>query len=126
MARRMMIFYQTLSLVSPLIIEEGVSFQILYLTSNKNSKWISSMISRYPKKVLIVRFIKNLTLRFAQQSLADGKLRELFPLRRKQHTMDTRRKEKYQVFRAHTERYRNSPIRTMQRLLNEDRKYSRT
>ena len=62
---------------------------------------------------------KNLTLRFAQQSLADGKLRELFPLRRKQHTMDTRRKEKFQVFRAHTERYKNSPILTMQRLLNE-------
>ena len=62
---------------------------------------------------------KNLTLRFAQHSLADGKLMELFPLKRKQHTMDTHRKVKFQVFRAHTERYRNSPILTMQRLLNE-------
>ena len=62
---------------------------------------------------------QNLTLRFAQQSLADGKLRQLFPLRRKKHSMDTRGNEKFSVFKANTERYKNSPILTMQRLLNE-------
>ena len=62
---------------------------------------------------------KNLTLRFAKQSLADGKLRDLFPIRRKEHTMRTRRNEKYKVFKANTDRYRNSPIISMQRLLNE-------
>ena len=61
-----------------------------------------------------------LTLRFAKQSLADGKLREYFPLRKKQHLMETRNDEKYHVFKAHTERYRNSPILSMQRLLNRD------
>ena len=50
------------------------------------------------------------TLREIVQSLTDDKLRELFPLRRKQHTMDTRRKEKFETFLAYTERYRNSPI----------------
>ena len=62
---------------------------------------------------------KMLTLRFVKQSLADGKLRDLFPIRTKQHTMTTCRNEKYKVFKAHTERYKNSPILTMQRLLNE-------
>ena len=60
-----------------------------------------------------------LTLRFAKQSLADGNLRKYFPLRKKQHNMKTRNNEKYQVFKAHTERYRNSPILSMQRLLNK-------
>ena len=59
-----------------------------------------------------------LTVRFAKQSLADGKLREYFPLRKKQHTMNTRNNEKYKVFKAHTQRYQNSPILSMQRLLN--------
>ena len=63
---------------------------------------------------------QKLTLRFAKQSLADGKLRDLFPIRTKKHTMSTRRNEKYKVFKAHTDRYRNSPILSMQRLLNED------
>ena len=62
---------------------------------------------------------KRLTLRFTKQSLADGKLRDLFPIRRKEHTMGTRRNEKYKVFKANTNRYRNSPIISMQRLLNE-------
>ena len=33
----------------------------------------------------------------------------------------TRKKEHYKVTFAHTERYKNSPILTMQRLLNEDK-----
>ena len=37
---------------------------------------------------------KVLTLRFAQHSLADGKLHNLFPMRRKQHGMETRKEEK--------------------------------
>ena len=59
-----------------------------------------------------------LTLRLAKQSLADGKLRKYFPLRKKEHSMDTRTNEKYKVFKANTERYKNSPILSMQRLLN--------
>ena len=62
---------------------------------------------------------QKLTLKFAKQSLADGKLREFFPLRTKRHMMNTRKTEKYIIFKANTERYRNSPIIAMQRLLNE-------
>ena len=60
-----------------------------------------------------------LTLRFAKRSLSDGKLRDLFPQRKKQHDMETRLNEKYKVFHANTKRYQNSPILVMQRALNE-------
>ena len=62
---------------------------------------------------------QKLTLKFAKQSLADGKLREFFPLRKKRHMMNTRKTEKYTVFKANTEIYRNSPIIAMQILLND-------
>ena len=63
---------------------------------------------------------KLLTLRFAQTSLSDGFLRDLFPFKKKQHIMKTRQKGRYKVVHAHTERYKNSPIPTMQRMLNEE------
>jgi hypothetical protein len=63
---------------------------------------------------------KKLTLGFVKRSLLDGKLGDLFPVRKKPHIMNTRRPEKYIVQHAHTERLKNSPILTMQRLLNEN------
>jgi hypothetical protein len=63
---------------------------------------------------------KMLTLRFIKQSLADGHFHDLFPKRKKIHTMGTRKSEKFKVFHANTNRYKNSPIITMQRLLNEE------
>ena len=62
---------------------------------------------------------KTLSLSFAKRSLADGKLRDLFPLTRKDHDMKTRKENKFHVTHAHTERYKKSPIITMQKLLNE-------
>ena len=62
---------------------------------------------------------KELTLRFAQTSLADGLLHDLFPIRKKQHNIKIRNKERYKVFHANTERFKNSPILTMQRMLNK-------
>ena len=61
---------------------------------------------------------KDLTLRFAQTSLADGLLTDLFPIRNKSHRMKTRNKGKFRIFHANTERYKKSPILTMQRMLN--------
>ena len=61
-----------------------------------------------------------LTLRFAKTSLADGLLRDLFPLRSKQHRMTKRNTEKFKVTRAYTERFRKSPIITMQNMLNRE------
>ena len=63
---------------------------------------------------------KAMTLRFAKQSLADGHFANLFPKRRFQLEIEKRQKEEFQVFWAHTSRYQNSPILTMQRLLNTE------
>ena len=45
---------------------------------------------------------KILSLSFAKRSLADGKLRDLFPLTRKDHDMKTRKENKFHVTHAHT------------------------
>jgi hypothetical protein len=63
---------------------------------------------------------KTLTLSFVKRSLSDGKLRDLFPIRRKSHFMKTRNPDKYKTTHALTERFKNSPIITMQKLLNEN------
>ena len=63
---------------------------------------------------------KTLTSRFAHTSLADGHFSDLFPIRSKSHKMKTRTKGKYKIFHANTERFRKSPILTMQRLLNKE------
>ena len=63
---------------------------------------------------------KKLTLDFAKRSLADKKLRDLFPILKKEHGMRTRNTEQFKINHANTNRYFNSPIPTMQRLLNEN------
>ena len=68
---------------------------------------------------------KSLTLSFAKRSLADGHFSDLIKKRNPSHRMKTRKREYYEVTHANTERLKNSPVITMQRLLNEDRKQSR-
>ena len=63
---------------------------------------------------------EKLTLGFVKRSLADGKLWNLFPIRKKPHMKNTRKPEKYIVHHANTERLKNSPILAMQRLLNQN------
>ena len=62
---------------------------------------------------------KSILLKFAKTSISDGHFRDLFQKRKKTHHMETRNIEKYKVFHANTERYKNSPILTMQRMLNQ-------
>ena len=63
---------------------------------------------------------KTLSLNFAMFSLADGLLRDLFPLRRKAHLMKTRSKDKYKITHANTERFKNSHVLTKQSMLNRE------
>ena len=46
----------------------------------------------------------------------------MFPLASKEHNMDTRLKEKFEVCKAKTERFRKSSIPFMQNLLNQEAK----
>ena len=61
---------------------------------------------------------KTISLNFAKTAIADGHFSDLFPRRTKNHPMTRRDKSKYKVFKAHTERYKNSPILTMQSMPN--------
>ena len=63
---------------------------------------------------------KKLILKFAKTSLADGHLKGLILKKNPRKGPQTRHKENFQVTRAHTERFKKSPILTMQRFLNED------
>ena len=75
------------------------------------------------KKGLCIDFAS--TKKPVPESIADGLLRDLFPLSAKAHQMETRTAEKYKVLHANTERFRNSPIISMQRMLNTDEANSR-
>ena len=59
-----------------------------------------------------------LHLKFAQSGIKNDKLNDLFPLNEKNHKMQTRNNEKYEVMFANTNRLKNSSIITMQNMLN--------
>ena len=64
--------------------------------------------------------------RFAENSIKNNKLNKLFKLRTKEHDMELRTEEKYQVTKARTERLNKSSIPYMQRLLNRNHKEEQT
>ena len=63
---------------------------------------------------------KKLSLKFAKNSIEDGILNDLFPKKIKNHTMKTKKTEMFKVNHANTQRYKNSPIIQMQKMLNQD------
>ena len=63
---------------------------------------------------------KKQCLKFAKDCLKNEKMKKLFPLNAQKSDMKIRFKETFKVNKAHTERYRQSAIPYMQRLLNED------
>ena len=65
---------------------------------------------------------EKLCLQFAKKCLKHPKLKQIFPLNDKNHSMETRNEETYAVQFANTSRLKNSAILYMQRLLNEDNK----
>ena len=60
-----------------------------------------------------------LNLKFAKLSVNNEKMKDYFQPKIKFHTMKTRSGDKYEVYKANGERYKNSPIIHMQRILNE-------
>ena len=61
---------------------------------------------------------KSLCLKFAKKCLQVEKLKKLFPKNLKKHTMFKRGSDKFKVNRSLTQRYQNSAIPQMQRMLN--------
>ena len=62
---------------------------------------------------------EKLCLQFAKKCLSHEKMKNLFPLNNKTHTMVTRFQEMYEINHANTQRLQKSPIVYMQNLLNE-------
>ena len=63
---------------------------------------------------------QKLNIKFARNCLRIDKLKNIFPLNDQCHTMEKRNFEKFQVNKANTERYRQSSIPYMQRLMNSE------
>ena len=61
---------------------------------------------------------QELSLKFAIKCLKSTRTNEMFPKREKEHLMQNRNSEKYEVQSAKTNRLKNSAIPYMQRLLN--------
>ena len=57
--------------------------------------------------------------KFSKKILKNEKMKKMFPEAQKIHSMETRSTEKYIVNFAHTDRFKNSPVLYMQRLLNK-------
>ena len=63
---------------------------------------------------------EQLCLNFAKKCIRNSKLTHMFPQNKKAHQMETRMPEKFKVYHANTERFKNSSIIYMQNLLNQD------
>ena len=63
-----------------------------------------------------------LSLTFAKKCLKNPQTKDMFPLTKKSHKMETRNCEKYLVEHANTDRLKTSSIIFMQRMLNENEK----
>ena len=62
-------------------------------------------------------------LKFAKDCLRNEKMKQLFPLNVQNSELQTRHKETFKVNKAYTERYKQSAVPYMQRLLNEDERH---
>ena len=62
---------------------------------------------------------ENLCLAFALKTSKNEKFRDMFPLKSKEHPMNTRKPEKFEVQHAHTECLKQSTVIFMQNLLND-------
>ena len=62
---------------------------------------------------------EKLLYRYGNHCLKLNETKDLFPLREKAHTMNSRYNEKYQVLHTNTERLRMSTVPYIQRMLNK-------
>ena len=60
------------------------------------------------------------SLKFAKDCLKHEQMKQMFPINEKNSQVQTRHKEMYKVNKANTERYRQSAVPYLQRLLNEE------
>ena len=61
-----------------------------------------------------------LCLKFAKSCLRNKIVTDMFPMNKKDHAMDKRQNEKFDIRKARTERLQKSAVMHMQRLLNNE------
>ena len=69
---------------------------------------------------------KKLLLVYGKQCTKIEQTKQLFPLKKKHHNMNTRSNETYEVLKTNTTRYRNSTVPFIQKLLNAESEVQRT
>ena len=85
----------------------------------------------YDKSLMLLNLEKleerrnSLSLKFAKSGIKHKKLEDLFPINKKEHKMNTRETDKFQVLFSNTERLKNSSIPTMQNYLNDEERQMR-
>ena len=62
---------------------------------------------------------EKIALKFAEDGLKNGVLNDLLPRKKKQHNMEMRNEEPYEITFANTERMKQSSIIYLQNLLNK-------
>ena len=67
---------------------------------------------------------ETLCLKFALKCSTNEKTKKMFPLIEKQHNMNTRKREKFEVQYANTDRLKDFALIYMQNLLNEQEENS--
>ena len=63
---------------------------------------------------------KKLMIKYSKQCLKIDQTKHLFPLNKTSHCMQIRKRNKYEINKTNTERYRKSTVPYIQRLLNEE------
>ena len=63
---------------------------------------------------------KKLNLQWAKKGINEGTSTDLFPVNKKFHQMQTRKEEKFQIYKYNTERTKKSSINYMRHLMNTE------
>ena len=61
-----------------------------------------------------------LCLKFAKNCLKNEKVKNMFPINKQNYRIETRKRNKFKIFKSKTERYDKSAVPYMRRILNED------
>ena len=63
---------------------------------------------------------RTLCLKFAKNCLKNEKVKNMFPINKRNYRIETRKRNKFKIFKANTERYDKSAVPYMRKILNED------
>ena len=114
------VWHSSLTLENSSDLERVQKAAVRLIMGSKHKDYESSLIELNLANLAERR--RHLCLTFAKRTLANPKVKRMFPLRKENRQQKRRHTEKFTVSKAKTERLRNSAILYMQRMLNKDNK----